>query len=119
MRYALIKNGITVNIIEASQQFVDALVTAGKIDSYTTDDVTFDPNPKRRLTRLEFFQRFTPSEQAAVRTAAKSNVGLENYLAMMELATYIDLDRPDTIAGVQQLEAATLIGPGRAAEILA
>jgi hypothetical protein len=35
-----------------------------------------------------------------------------------EQATYIDLDRADTRAGVQMLEAAGLIGVGRAAQIL-
>lgn len=73
---------------------------------------------RRHVTRLAFLSRFTPAERAAIRTAAKANVAVEDYVAMVEAAMYIDLDRSDTRTGVQALEAATLLAPGRALEIL-
>jgi hypothetical protein len=72
----------------------------------------------KRITRLEFLQRFTPEERVAIRTAAKESVLLEDYLELVALATFIDVTRADTIAGVQQLELLGLIGVGRAGEIL-
>ncbi len=76
------------------------------------------PQQKRVLTRLAFRNRFTPAEKVALYTAAASNVQIKIYLDDLAAATFIDVERPDTIAGVQALEAATIIGAGRAAEIL-
>lgn len=76
------------------------------------------PAPKRLLTRLAFRNRFTPAEKVALYTAANSNVQIKIYLDDLAAATFVDPERPDTVAGVQALEAATIIGPGRAAEIL-
>lgn len=73
---------------------------------------------KRLLTRLAFRNRFTPAEKAALYTAAESSIQIKIYLDDLAAATFVDPERPDTIAGVQALEAATIIGPGRAAEIL-
>lgn len=83
----------------------------------------------RKITRLAFRQRFTQAEMVALEIA-----GLDDPLAPMQQrqlaasvrvmqrqvsdATYIDLDRPDTRAGVQQLEAVGILAPGRALEIL-
>jgi hypothetical protein len=44
---------------------------------------------------------------------------LEDYMALMELASEIDTSDADTKAGVQMLEAVGLLAAGRAAEILA
>lgn len=73
---------------------------------------------KRVLTRLAFRNRFTPAEKVALYTAAESSAQIKIYLDDLAAATFVDPERPDTIAGVQALEAATIIGPGRAAEIL-
>lgn len=43
---------------------------------------------------------------------------LRAYLADVAAASFIDLARPDTRAGVQVLETAGLLAAGRAAEIL-
>lgn len=73
----------------------------------------------KRITRLEFLQRFTQTERVTIRTAAKQSVPIEDYLALVDAATFIDVTRPDTMAGVQALEQLGLIGAGRAAQILA
>lgn len=76
------------------------------------------PAPVRNLTRLQYMSRFADSELAAIYTAAKSVVQIEVWLEKFKLAEFVDLDDPRTVAGLQGLEGAGLIGPGRAAEIL-
>jgi len=71
------------------------------------------------LTKLEYMNRFTDSELAAIYTAAKQSIEIEIWLEKFKLATEIDLSDPRTIAGVQALEAVGLIGASRADEILA
>jgi hypothetical protein len=63
--------------------------------------------------------RFTDSELATIYTAAKTVVSVEIWLEKFKLASEINLDDPYTIGGLQAMEAAGLIGVGRAAEILA
>lgn len=77
------------------------------------------PIPERNVTKLEYLRRFTGQERVTIRTAAKSEPVLEDYLAMLELAESINLDDPDTIAAVNMLESVGLIAAGRAAEVLA
>lgn len=82
------------------------------------------------LTRLEFRQRFTEAEKIAIELASLDNsaapmaqrqmaAALRVYLADLAAANFVDLTRPDTIAGVQRLEQFGILAPGRAAEILA
>ncbi len=70
------------------------------------------------LTRLEFMQRFTLQERKDIRTAAKSNKDVEDMMQMLEIASFIDVNRADTIAMVNALESAGLLVSGRAAQIL-
>ena len=70
------------------------------------------------LSKLEYLRRFTVNERVAIRAAAAANPVLADYLAMLELAQEINLRDTDTIAAVNMLEQAGLIGTGRAAEIL-
>ena len=85
--------------------------------------------PGRPVTRLAFDNRFTQAERISVDLASIDDPGAEtarraqaaalrDMRTQVNNATYIDLDRPDTRAGVQQLEAAGLLGEGRATEIL-
>ena len=69
-------------------------------------------------TRLEYLRRFTAAERITIRAAAAQSPVLADYLQLLDLAEEVRSDDPDTIAAVQMLEAATLIGPGRASEIL-
>lgn len=70
------------------------------------------------LTKLEYLRRFTQPERIRIRDAAAVNAQLADYMQLLELATEVRTDDPDTIAAVQMLEAAGLIGAGRAQEIL-
>lgn len=69
-------------------------------------------------TRLEYLRRFTAAERITIRAAAAQSPVLADYLQLLDLAEEVRSDDPDTIAAAQMLEAATLIAPGRAAEIL-
>lgn len=70
------------------------------------------------MSPLEYMERFTDDELAAIYSAAKVNSSVEVWLKKFERSTEINLDDPRTVAGVQSLEGAGLIGEGRANEIL-
>lgn len=81
--------------------------------------VVSNPNPSLPyITRLAFRSRLTNEEKVAIYTAAESSVQLKVFLDDLASATYVDLTRPDTIAGINFLETAGLVASGRAAEIL-
>lgn len=91
-----------------------------------------DPAPAPqpvRITKLAFRNRFTQAEKVAIEIAAldvpaatmqqrAQAAALRAHQADVAVATFIDLNRPDTRAGVQALEAAGLLAAGRAAVIL-
>lgn len=81
--------------------------------------VDADPVARTRLTRLEFREQLTGAEKVAIYTAAESNVQVRIWLDDLAAAEYVELTDQRTIDAVNALEAATLIGAGRAAEILA
>lgn len=80
--------------------------------------------PQRRLTKLVFIGRIG-SEFAGILTAAKTNVQVELFVRMLDWATpdpdgtSVDLDDPRVVEALTTLEAAGLIGAGRAQEIRA
>jgi len=82
------------------------------------ETTAYVPAP-RLLTKLNYMNRFTDAELAGIYTAAKSVIQVEVWLEKFKAATDVDLDDPRTQGGVHALEAAGLIGEGRANEILA
>jgi len=76
----------------------------------------------RRITRLAFLSRFADSEAVAIDLASigatAQAAGMRRYMSKVNAATFIDLDRADTRAGVQALEAAAMLPAGRALQIL-
>lgn len=81
------------------------------------------------ITRLAFRNRFTSAEKVALEIAQLDNpaaamparaqaAALRSSQADLAAATFVDLQRPDTRAGVQMLEAGGLLAAGRALEIL-
>lgn len=76
----------------------------------------------RRITRLAFLSRFADAEAVAIDLASigatPQAAGMRRYVSKVNAATYIDLDRADTRAGVQALEAAGVLAAGRALQIL-
>lgn len=71
-----------------------------------------------KITRLAMRQRFTTSEMLAIYTAAKTNVFFQLLLDNLSVATFIDLQRPDTVQGIMALVQAGIITAERANEIL-
>ena len=91
--------------------------------------VPVEPVVERRITRLAFRNRFTQLEKIAMEIAALDDpaapmpqraqaAALRANQADLASATFVDLERADTQAGVQMLEAGGLLAAGRAAEIL-
>jgi hypothetical protein len=70
------------------------------------------------ISQQEFFNRFTISEVATIYAAAQINPTVMAYIKRMELSPRVHKDNPDLLAGLPLLEAAQLIAPGRAAQIL-
>lgn len=75
-----------------------------------------------RITRLAFLSRFTDAEAVTLDLASQGATvqaaTMRRYLSKVNAATYIDLSRDDTRAGVIALEGAGILGAGRALEIL-
>jgi hypothetical protein len=87
------------------------------------------PPEDRRITLLAFRNRFSPNEKVGLEIAALDvptapmdqramAASLRASMKDQEVALWIDLTRTETRVGVQQLEGAGLIAPGRAAAIL-
>lgn len=132
-RWVQIVGGVVVNVVEQIEAPGDGwqdctgqhvgpgmLVDGG---SYSA------PAKPRHITVLAFRNRFTQSEKIAIEIAALDNpaaampqraqsAALRANQLDVQAANYIDLDRTDTRAGVQVLEAATILAAGRALEIL-
>ena len=129
--YAQISSNVVVGVsqlagsVSASGMIpIDSLTDVSPGDVYDPETETFstpDPvsTPRLRLTKREFRNKFTFAEKQAIYTAARSVVDVEIFLDDLMAAEYIDVDSAETIGGVQALETATLIGTGRADEILA
>lgn len=77
----------------------------------------------RKITKLGMRQRFTFSELVAITGASQStnaNIALpvQVLLGNLSVATYIDLNRADTIGGLNLLVSLGVLTSSRAAEIL-
>ena len=77
------------------------------------------PPPVDQMDKVDFVRLFTQPERITIRQAAKVNPQVEDYQYMLDQASVVRLSDPDIQAGVPALEAAGLIGAGRAAKILA
>lgn len=134
MRIHIIIDGVVANTILAdSIQQAEAIfpgatcieaVTGGPGWIYSNGQLV-QPAPAlatRHVTRLAFRNRFTQAEKVTIemasRAATADGAGIKVYLDDVAAATYIDLDRADTRAGVQALETAGILAQGRALEIL-
>lgn len=97
---------------------VDATPAAPMWAEVDTTVAPSDEVQSNVITKLEYMNRFQDQELAALYTAAKSVVQVEIWLEKFKVADFIDLADPRTAAGVRALEAAGIIGVGRANEIL-
>ena len=134
MNVALINNSIVENIIVADLEFAttlgydEVLDTEGLIIGIGWTRINgvwtapFIPVPKPVLvsviTPLAFLNRFTDNEAKTIMALAKTDPDVELWWLKYNKAQDIDLNDPQTIAGVTSLETAGIISEGRASEIL-
>jgi hypothetical protein len=102
-------------------QYIDGdYVVTEHATGAVTRELKFIPSQvKPSISKREFLKRFTPTEYAAIKTAANANATLDWYWQQFLLAEFIDMADPDTVGGINLLETAGLLATGRAAEILA
>ncbi len=121
-------DGIVVGVFDAVFPVVSALewVEAGGgagVVPYAArwGGSTFVPAPSARriIPPLEFLQRFTPEERTAIRAASAVNLELADWIDQARFAREIDLDAPNTAAGLDALAAAGLLAAERRAVVLA
>lgn len=83
------------------------------------EDPPAEPQPPRRLTRLEFIARLTQEEFAGLLAASKTSIEVEAFIKLMDWVTpdpdgtSVDLDDARTVGGVR-----ALFTPERADQIL-
>lgn len=101
----------------------------GRVIGWIDGEPSAPPSLGSKITKLAFRQRIGAANLVAIELASIHNPAgtpqeqqlaatLRVMLEDVRIATFIDLARPDTRAGVQQLEAVGLLPPGKAAEIL-
>ena len=78
-----------------------------------------EPPPVDELNKIDFLRLFTQAERITIRQAAKVNPEVEDYQDMLNQAVIVRLSDPDIQTGIPALEAAGILAPGRAAQILA
>lgn len=77
------------------------------------------PEPSATVwTVLAFRSRFTEAEKRDIYSARANSIDIQIWLDDLAAAEDVRSDDPRMIAGVQGLEAAGLLAPGRAAEIM-
>ena len=141
MNYALIKSGRVESIVVAEAEFVATITEqwdhiepapegcaigwawGGEAFTPPAPPPAPEPTPSpKHITRLAFLNRFTDAEAISIDLASigatEQAAGLRRFMNKVNAATFIDLARSDTRAGVQALEAGGLLAAGRAAEIL-
>lgn len=125
MQYAIIENGVVVNTVISDLPRAANWIasdTAGIGWTYDGANFTAPPAPPAPVvpwTRKDFLLKFTPTEYAAIKAATLVNSDVDYYWAIFQAAENVSKIDPVTIAGINALDTAGLIGPGRAAEILA
>lgn len=77
------------------------------------------PPPPVILNKVDFLRLFYQQERIDIRAAGVVNPIIADYQYMLDAAVTVNLQDPDILTGVPLLEQAGLIGPGRAAQILA
>lgn len=100
-----------------------------RMGDYVHDGTSLSLPSDTRITRLAFRNRFTQPEKVMLELAALDDAtapmaqrqqaaAIRVHLADVAASAFVDLARADTRAGVQSLEAAGLLAPGRALQIL-
>ena len=124
MKYALIKNGIVENVITASPAFVATLTGFDHIEALDAPEEPRTAGPgwlydaatglfsapgvepvtsKRHISVGAFYDRFGAAKYAIL---ADTNPTVQALIKDTSVRSYIDLDRPDLLMGLQMLVSA-------------
>lgn len=122
MNYEILdNNGVVINTIIATEEFVSENYTNYRLVSETEPEIPVVPQ-EYKITRLAFLNRFQDSEAIAIDLASIGSTpeaaAVRLYLKKVDAATYIDLQDQKTRDGVIALESLGLLQAGRALEIL-
>ena len=105
---------------QASQGLQEKEVQDIDIGSYEWDSSIIDFIPTKSVklyTPLEFLQLFTLEERAAIRTSAKTDVIVEDFLATLNIVSEVNMSHSVTIQALQYMTASGLITPERLEQI--
>lgn len=118
-------------LVDPSNPFTDPTLYSTTVvwDSEAPHEPILPPEPLWKITKLAFRNRFSQPEKVTIEIASLDNpaalmaqrqmaAALRAYQSDVATATFIDLKRADTRAGVQALESYGLLAAGRAAVIL-
>ena len=89
------------------------------IEEWNPATLNFFTKTDMSITKLQFMKRFSAQEYAAIKAAAAVNGELDFFWQKFLMAQDIVISDPELIAGLNALEQAGVLAPGRAAEILA
>lgn len=127
MKYAIIENGVVVNIVIANAPMAanwrqDDNAGIGWVDVEGVLMAPAAPTPapaSRILTHLQYMNRFTQAELRAIYTLSKTVVDMEIWLDKFRQASHIDLDEQELADGLAALVAGGVLAANRPAEIRA
>jgi len=69
-------------------------------------------------TKLEFLTRFTVPERIAIRTAAKTDAVVEDFMALLNIAEFVSSLDPNLKPALDYLQLLGILVPGRVDKIL-
>lgn len=126
-----VDNCISADSIERAQQYnpghtclerTPELAHVGPGWGWDIAGFTAPPEPPRAprgpITRLEFLQRIPANVRIQIRTRAKLDPVIEDAMALLDAATEVDTDHPDTIQLVMYLRMQGLLSDEQAAAVL-
>lgn len=100
-----------------------AVKASDKTGVWDAEALDFAPIPEQHvISKLDFLDKFADSELEDIIAESNKDTGRGRKVAVfikrLDLADNIDIKKPRTIESVNGLETLSLIGAGRAAEIL-
>lgn len=131
MRQVQIKNGMIVNEwvgelpapVPPSNEwtFIDVTdIPEAVVGGRYVDGQFLPPPPQRKtvISKLDFYQRFTPEERITFRQGAKTDPVLADLEMMLQMAETVNLESAATQQGIQYMVSANVLTPERAVEVL-
>lgn len=103
----------------AKKEYAEDIQVPTKRWNESTQDFDTVPAPKRKITTLDFWKRFTKAERDDIFELAATNKIVRGFVETYRHEGYVTTDDPEIVQGVNWLETNGHIAAGRAAEVLA